>query len=39
MANAVSDKNGIVINPNHAKNLVVQETPAVQGATASGKIP
>ena len=35
---AVKDKRGIVINPNQAKNLVVHEIPAVQGAAASGKI-
>src|SRR3989344_2200902 len=32
---AMKDKSGIVINPNHAKNLVVHDTPSTQGTSDS----
>ena len=38
VTNANKERNGIVTNPNHSKNLVVQEIPATHGAAASGNI-
>lgn len=35
MVKAVRDMRGMVMKPNQAKNLVVQETPATQGARLS----
>lgn len=38
MVIATKDSRGIVTKPNHSIYLVVQDTPAIQGAAASGKI-
>lgn len=35
---AMSERSGIVTNPNHAKNFVVQDTPATHGPILSGII-
>ena len=35
---AAIERKGIVMNPNHSMNFVVQETPEIQGEVLSGSI-